>query len=112
MTFCQLLAAALVVLPYTFIFENNSSVELSPNAVLALITVCILHTGIAYLLYFASVKELSAQTVAVFSYIDPIVAILLSVFLLGESASPSVIVGAVIILASTLASELNFGKKA
>ena len=111
MTLCQLLAAALVVLPYTFLFENNAETSLSPLALIALATVGVLHTGVAYLLYFSSVKELSAQTVAVFSYIDPMVAILLSIFLLGEPATPIVIVGAVIILVSTLVSELDFAKR-
>jgi len=63
------------------------------------------HTGLAYWLYFGSMKALPAQTVALYSYIDPIVAILLSALILGEALTPLGIVGAVLVLGATLVSE-------
>ena len=42
------------------------------------------HTGFAYALYFGSMKALRAQTIAIFSYIDPVIAILISVTILHE----------------------------
>ena len=50
-----------------------------------LLVVGLVHTGIAYTLYFNSMKDLKAQTVAIFSYIDPAVAIVLSSFLPDET---------------------------
>ena len=67
----------------------------------------IVHTGIAYVLYFGSIKELPAQTVAIFSYIDPILAILLSALLLKENMDMLSILGALLILGSTFVSEMR-----
>ena len=54
---------------------------------------------------------LKAQTVAIFSYIDPVIAIILSALLLKEKMGIFGMIGAVLILGSTLFSELNFKKK-
>ena len=111
MTVCQLFFAAVVIAPYTLLAEENKVADFDLTVVALIIVVGVVHTGIAYLLYFSSVKELDAQTVAVFSYIDPIVAIILSIFVLEEPTTPLVIFGAVIILSSTLVSELNLPKR-
>ena len=72
-----------------------------------LLLVGILHTGVSYVLYFGSMKHLKAHTVALFSYIDPIVAILLSLIVLHEPMTPLAAVGAVLILGSTVFGELS-----
>ena len=66
----------------------------------------ILHTGVAYVLYFGSMKALPAQTVAIFSYVDPAIALLLSPLLLGQFMNIPQLIGAVLILTSALVSEL------
>ena len=71
-----------------------------------LLTVCIVHTGITYCLYFSSVKELSGEKAAILSYIDPLVAVILSVTVLEESMTVPQIVGGIMILGFTLANEL------
>ena len=75
------------------------------GAVLLLI-VGVFHTGWCYSLFFGSMTYLPAQTVVLFSYIDPIVAIFLSALLLKEPLGWSGILGAVLVLGSTLISEL------
>ena len=79
--------------------------------ILLLLAVGIVHTGIAYWLYFGSMDKLSGQTVAVYSYIDPAFAVVLSVVVLREETSVLGIIGAVLILGSTLLSEWNGKKK-
>lgn len=106
-TTVQLAAAAAVLLPYVLIVEGISSAEFTPFAAVMLMIVGIVHTGFAYALYFGSMNELSAQTVALFSYIDPIVAVLLSAMLLREGMSALEIVGAVLVLGSTVISEIS-----
>ena len=64
----------------------------------------IVHTGVTYTLYFGSMHHMKAQTAALFSYIDPIVAIMLSAFWLEEPMGLAQIIGAVLILASTMIS--------
>jgi RarD protein len=110
-TVIQLSAAALVLVPYTLLVEDYAAVALSPLGIGLLVAVGVVHTGIAYALYFGSVHKLPAQTVAIFSYIDPVVAILLSALFLQEPMTVWGWVGAVLILGSTLVSELSATKK-
>lgn len=105
-TMSQLAISALVLLPYVLITENVSGFEWKPLTVALLIIVGIVHTGIAYALYFGAVKLLPAQTSAIFSYIDPVTAIILSALILGEIPSALTIIGAVLILGSTLLGEI------
>ena len=110
-TIMQLGAAAVVLLPYILLVEDLSSVVLTPLIVIMLLIVGIVHTGIAYALYFGSMNGLKAQTVALFSYIDPIVAIILSALLLKEPMTIYSWVGAVLVLGATMISELPEKKK-
>lgn len=109
-TIMQLGTAAFVVLPYIFITEDIASITFTTQSVILLLVVGIVHTGIAYAFYFNSMKDLKAQTVAIFSYIDPAVAILLSAFVLKEEMDIYGIIGAVLILGSAFVSEINFKK--
>ena len=111
-TAVQLGVAAIVILPYYLLTGGDSVSVLSVNSgTLLLLVVGILHTGIAYTLYFGSMSELKAQTVAVFSYLDPVVAVLLSALLLKEPIDGYGIVGAVLILGSALYSEIPERKR-
>lgn len=109
-TMVQLAAAAVVLLPYTLVTEDYSALSPTPLAIFLLVVVGVVHTGVCYTLYFASLAYLPAQTAALFSYIDPVVAILLSAFFLGEPMGLLGAVGAVLVLGSTLVSELPEGK--
>ena len=106
-TVFQLGSAAAVLIPYVLLAEDTASVQLSGRTVLLVLLIGILHTGVAYLLYFASMDGLKIQTVALFSYIDPVVAVLLSTLLLKEDIGPAGWIGAVLILGATLVNELS-----
>lgn len=110
-TVMQLGTAAVVVIPYIFLTEDITTLTFTPLTVVMLLITAIVHTGIAYALYFNSMKDLKAQTVAIFSYIDPAVAILLSAFILKEGMDIYGIIGAVLILGSAMLSEIKIGKK-
>ncbi len=105
-TVVQLGSAAIVVLPYTLLAENISAESVDAAGIILLIVVGVIHTGIAYLLYFGSMKNLSAQTVAIFSYIDPVIAIVLSAIVLRQPMTAYSVIGAVLILSAALISEL------
>lgn len=111
MTMTQLFVAAVVILPYTLLTADISTVTLDAKAIICLFVVGIVHTGFAYMIYFSSIGSLKAQTVAIFSYIDPVIAIILSALLLKEKLGLFGFIGAVLILGSTLLSEINFKKK-
>lgn len=105
-TIMQLGISVIVLLPYTLLAENVTKMVFTPLGVMMLMVVSIVHTGIAYALYFGSMKNLKAQTIALFSYIDPIVAIILSAVVLKEEMSILGKIGAILVLGATLMSEL------
>lgn len=104
-TILQLATASAALLPYVLVTEDLSAISLTPVAVLLLLVAGIIHTGFAYWLYFGSMNDLPSHTVALLSYMDPILAILLSVVLLREPMSLSAAIGAVLILGAAYISE-------
>ena len=81
--------------------------ELTPTVVLLLLVAGIVHTGLAYTLYFGSLEGVSGQAAALMSYIDPVVALLLSALLLHETMSIAAAIGAVLVIASALISDIT-----
>ena len=67
----------------------------------------LVHTALAYVLYFSALRTLPGQEAAILSYIDPLVAVILSLTLLREPVAPLQLVGGAMILAFTLANELG-----
>lgn len=104
-TILQLLFASVALLPYVLLTVSPAELNCSPLGIALLVIMGIVHTGFAYLLYFGSMGNLKANTVALFSYIDPVLAILLSAFLLNEPLTLTGIIGAVMILGSAYISE-------
>ena len=104
-TFVQLGSAAAVILPYTFFAEEISLSDFNPLSVTMLLILGILHTGIAYVLYFGSIGSLPAQTTAILSYVDPASAVVLSFIILGEGMTVFGLLGAVLIIGSAVISE-------
>lgn len=105
-TIVQLITAAIVILPYSLSAETISATSINPKTTVLTAVIGILHTGVAYVLYFSAVKELPAQSTAILSYIDPAAAVLLSVLLLNETMKPLNFVGAAMILGAAMLSEL------
>ena len=101
----QLFVAAIAILPYVWASWEKTSVEVTGKTLLLLGIVGVVHTGIAYYLYFTSMQRLKAQTIATYSYIDPIAAIILSAGLLGERLTVPQAVGAVLVLGATFYNE-------
>ena len=104
-TVIQMLSAGAVMIPYLLLTGSFGTEGLTPGTAALLLVVGIVHTGIAYVLYFGSMDGLRVQTVAILSYIDPVAALLFSAFLLREPLSLLNIVGAVMIIGSAIASE-------
>lgn len=109
-TIVQLGTSALVVLPYSLIFEKKAAEGFDTLTIIMILVVGIIHTGIAYALYFGSMDGLKTQTIAIFSYIDPVVAIILSGLILKEPFGIMDMLGAVLVLGATFFSEFEFKK--
>lgn len=110
-TYIQLILAAVVLMPYVFTVEGFNIFRMPVSSIPYILILGVVHTGLAYLLYFSSLKELKGQTIAVMSYIDPISAVIISAIFLRERMGVLQIVGGTLILGSTLISELTKSKE-
>ena len=104
-TVIELLSAGVVMIPYLLLAGGFGGGGFSAGTAALLLVIGLLHTGIAYVLYFGSMDGLRAQTIAIFSYIDPVSALLFSALLLGEPLTLPGIIGAVMIIGSAVFSE-------
>lgn len=106
-TFLQFLSAIVVLVPYVLVTDGVNLGKLDLKSLLFLLVIGIVHTGITYCLYFSSLKELPGQKAAILSYIDPLVAVIVSVVVLKEPITPLQIIGGVMILGFTLWNEIT-----
>ena len=110
-TFLQFLAAVVVLSPYVALSGGVTLYRLDTTGWICLLIVGLVHTGVTYCLYFSSLKELPGQKAAILSYIDPLVAVLVSVTVLREALTIPQLIGGLLILGFTLWNELPEKKK-
>ena len=101
-TFLQFLAAIVILIPYVAATGGVTLSRLNSIGWVCLLVVGIFHTGITYCLYFSSLKAIPGQSAAILSYIDPLVAVLISVTVLHEPLSWQQALGGTLILGFTL----------
>ena len=109
-TFLQFLAAIAVLIPYVALTTGVNLGGVDGLGWICLPVVGFIHTGITYCMYFTSLRDIPGQKAAILSYIDPLVAVIVSVTILGESMSFVQIIGGVMILGFTLWNELSPNK--
>ena len=107
-TIVQLLCASLVLLPFLIGTEKWTAVPMNGFMIVMILIVGLLHTGIAYALYFGSMKNLKAGSIAILSYIDPVFAFILSAAVLKEETTVFGIIGAIMIIGAAILSESSF----
>lgn len=105
-SFLQFIAAIIVMIPYVLSTGGITVSSLNGLGWGCLLIVGLVHTGITYCAYFAALKELPGQKAAILSYIDPLVAVLISVLVLGETMSVTQMIGGGLILGFTLLNEI------
>lgn len=110
----QFAFSALIMAIYVGLIEKKSffiDSSLPRNEIIlgiaSMLILSFLHTGFCYVHYFNAVSRLKAETVAILTYIDPVVALFLSYFVLKEDMTALQFLGAVLILGSTLFNELS-----
>ena len=106
-TFLQFAAALLTLLPYVLLTSGFTLGNLDASGWISLLVVGIVHSGIAYCLYFSALKDIPGQEAAILSYIDPLVAVAVSVFVLGEQLTALQLIGGILILGFTLYNEIK-----
>ncbi|OUR79565.1 EamA family transporter [Alphaproteobacteria bacterium 46_93_T64] len=83
-----MLCASICLIPLSFVFENPMAVRPATEAVLAIVFLGVVSTGIALLVYFRLVQTLGSMGVASQSYLRAGVGVILGVVLLGEHITP------------------------
>ncbi|WP_411801225.1 DMT family transporter [Bacillus atrophaeus] len=104
-TIIQLGITALLLLPYVFFTEGFGIFGVSRSSVPFIIILGIVNTGIGFWLFFSGMQKLKGQSIAMLSYVDPFVAILISAMILQEQMTIVQMLGGVLLLGSTFVSE-------
>ncbi len=110
-TVVQLGISALVLLPYNFLTVRGPLPVMELPAILLLLAVGVIHTGLAYYLYFGCMEDLPSQTVAILAYVDPVTAVLLSALVLREPMSGGMWLGAFLVIGAAVLLELPLRRK-
>ncbi|MDF2052819.1 DMT family transporter [Priestia megaterium] len=113
-TIIQLGITALLLLPYVFLTEGFGVFGVSRSSVPFIIILGIVNTGIGFWLFFSGMEKLKGQSIAMLSYVDPFVAMLISAVILREHMTLVQILGGALLLGSTFISEnmgINFPKR-
>ena len=106
-TFLQFISAIIILIPYVLSTSGITLGNLNSIGWVNLLIVGLIHTGVTYCMYFSSLKELPGQKAAILSYIDPLVAVLISVTILGETITLWQMIGGFLILGFTLWNEIS-----
>ena len=110
-TLLQFLAAIVVLAPYVALSGGSTLCTMDGKGWISLLVIGLIHTGVFYCVYFSSLKELPGQKTAILSYIDPLMAVIVSVAILGEPLTWLQAIGGLLILGFTLLNELAPVKK-
>lgn len=105
-TFIQMSGAAIVLVP--FVWSSGpieSLIALNPLAILLTLILGIIHTGLAYSLYFSTYHHMKSIDIVTFSYLEPVFALVVSIIFLSEHLTMTQVVGASLILGSTIIGE-------
>jgi len=104
-TIAQILCAGLIMIPYILFTKGFDFSSMNTFGWVATVWICVINTGIAYVLYFGSMSGVKASTIALYSYIDPVMSIILSALVLNEVLTLPGIIGAILVLGATIVSE-------
>ncbi len=101
----QLAVSALTILPYAWLHNRGLALTVTGRSLAIVAMLGIVHTGVAYCLYFSGMGSLPVQTVAILGYLEPVVSVLCSAFCLREPLAPAGWLGAALILGAAVISE-------
>lgn len=79
--------------------------NLQTPGIVGIVFGAVLSSALAYYLYHWAVKYLLAQEVGVFAYLDPIIAVVIAVPLLGEIPTPTYLLGALLVFSGIFIAE-------
>ena len=107
LTIIQLGTTTLLLMPYVFLTEGFGIFEVSGSSIPYILILGIINTGIGFWLFFSGMEGLKGQSIAMLSYVDPFVAIMISAMILQEQMTFVQMLGGALLLASTFVSEIK-----
>lgn len=107
-TIIQLGLTAFILLPYVLLTEGLTILSVSSSSIPFILFLGIVNTGIGFWLFFSGMEHLKGQSIAMLSYVDPFVAILISGLILQEQFTLLQVIGGILLLGSTFVSETRF----
>lgn len=110
LTIFQLGITALLLMPYVFFTCGFGIFHVTSSSIPFIFILGIFNTGIGFWLFFSGMEKLRGQSIAMLSYVDPFVAILISALILQEHMTILQMLGGTLLLASTFASEIKSRK--
>ena len=111
-TFVQILTAMIVLLPFVLIDGNIFTVvRLDAIAVIYTILLGVLHTGVAYTIFFSLYAYMKSVEIVSYSFLEPLFGIIFSMIFVGETLTIIQIIGGVLILGSTYIGEMLKDRK-
>lgn len=102
----------IVTLPYSLLTEELSASSFNIKSIILILVIGIIHTGVAYVMYFSALEDVKAHTAAVLSYVDPILALVFAALILKETMSTWELIGAILVLGGAFLSEIKLRPKA
>lgn len=105
-TFIQLLVSAIILLPLVFITEGKNVFNFDISQLPILLLMGTIYSGLAFFLFITGMQGMKGQSIAALNYIDPLTSLLISALILQESIGIVQLIGCVLLLGSTLTSEL------
>jgi len=98
MIFYEELVGAIILSPTIFIYEFS----LSQQTLLTLLFLGAVQTAFAAALYLSGLRDVTAQQANIFTYLDPVSAIIFAALILGELPGVNTVIGGVLIITSGL----------
>lgn len=107
----QLIAAIPAMILYILLTGQMNGLTFTGSSIVWLLIAGVIHTGLAYVLLYASLPLVSSQTAAILSYLDPMTAVPVSALFLKEPLTLPVVIGAILILGAAIISEVSPKRK-
>lgn len=90
---CTLICAAFIMLPFMFVFEDPFSLSPGMSSIVAIITLAVFGSGIAYILLYKVIAMTGAVSLSMVTYLIPITASIIGVLALNETIAPTSLMG-------------------
>lgn len=111
-TLIQMVSAVIVLIPFVIVEGDIGKIlTLDIRGLLFMLMLGVVHTGIAYSMYFSTYHHMKSIDIVSYSYLEPVFGIILSVFFIGEVLTIEQYIGGILILGSTSFGEYMKARK-